>query len=88
MLHPPVQLGEHFGAKRILLEDHYLSGALEAGIGAFVGHYNFQRCQESLNNLIPADVDFGRGQAILLERQRIKRRTLQHRRLMHHQNAA
>jgi hypothetical protein len=88
MLHPPVQLGEHFGAKQILLEDHYLPGALDAGIGAFVEHYNFQRYQESLNNLIPADVYFGRGQAILLERQRIKRRTLQHRRLMHHQNAA
>jgi hypothetical protein len=87
MRHPPVQHGQHFGAKRILLEDHYMPGALEAGIGAFVGHYNFQRYQKSLNNLIPADVYFGRGQAILLERQRIKRRTLQHRRLMHHQNA-
>jgi hypothetical protein len=88
MLQPPLQLGEHFGAKQILLEDHYLPSALDAGIGAFVEHYNFQRYQESLNNLIPADVYFGRGQAILLERQRIKRRTLQHRRLMHHQNAA
>jgi hypothetical protein len=43
---------------------------------------------ESLNNLIPADVYFGRGQAILLERARIKRRTIQHRRLMHHQKPA
>jgi transposase len=29
-----------------------------------------------------------RGQTILLERERFKRRTIQHRRLMHHQNAA
>ena len=29
-----------------------------------------------------------RGQTILLERERIKRRTIQPRRLMHHQNAA
>jgi putative transposase len=87
MPHPPVQPGKHFGAKRILLENHYLLGALDADIGAFVEYYNFQRYRESLNNLIPADVYFGRGQAILLERQRIKRRTFQHRRLIHHQNA-
>jgi len=43
---------------------------------------------EHLNNLTPADVYFGRGQTILLQRMRIKRRTIQHRRLMHHQNAA
>jgi hypothetical protein len=36
----------------------------------------------------PADVYFGGGQTILLERQRIKRKTIQHRRLMHQQNAA
>jgi len=30
----------------------------------------------------------GWGQAILLDRVRIKRRTIQHRRLMHHQKAA
>jgi hypothetical protein len=35
-----------------------------------------------------ADVYFGRGQTILLERERIKRRTIQQRRLMHHQKAA
>ena len=40
------------------------------------------------NNLTPADVYFGRGQTILLERERIKRRTIQQRRLMHHENAA
>jgi len=42
----------------------------------------------ALNNLTPSDVYFGRGQTILLERMRIKRKTIQHRRLMHHQNAA
>lgn len=50
--------------------------------------YNHQRYHESLNNLTPADVYFGRGQTILLERERIKRKTIQQRRLMHHQNAA
>ena len=67
---------------------HYLPGALEADIEAFVEHYNHQRYHESLNNLTPADVYFGRGQTILLERELIKRKTIQHRRLMHHQNAA
>jgi putative transposase len=57
-------------------------------IEAFVEQYNHWRYHESLNNLTPADVYFGRGQTILLERKRIKHRNIQHRRLMHHQNAA
>ena len=65
-----------------------LPGTLEAEIAAFVERYNHRRYHESLNNLTQADVYFGRGQTILLERMRIKRRTIQHRRLMHHQNAA
>jgi putative transposase len=73
---------------RILLKNYYLPGALEADIEAFVDHYNHQRYHQSLNNLTPADVYFGRGQTMLLERQRIKRRTIQQRRLMHQQNAA
>ncbi len=72
----------------ILLENHYLPGALEADIEASVEHYNHRRYHESLNNLTAADVYFGRGQTILLERERIKRKTIQHRRWMHHQNAA
>ncbi len=43
---------------------------------------------ESQHNLTSSDVSFGRGQTILLERMRIKRRPIQHRRLMHHQDAA
>jgi transposase InsO family protein len=73
---------------RILLENYYLPGALQAEIEEFVEQYNHRRYHESLNNLTPADVYFGRGQTILLERERIKRRTIQHRRLIHHQNAA
>jgi hypothetical protein len=44
---------------RILLENHFLPGALEARIGAFVDHYNHRRYHESLANLTPADVYFG-----------------------------
>jgi putative transposase len=67
---------------RILLENYYLPGDLKASIGRFVDHY------ESLSNLTPADVYFGRGQTIPLERERIKRNTIQKRRLQHQKKAA
>jgi putative transposase len=73
---------------RILLENHYLPGELEARVGAFVEHYNHHRYHESLDNLTPADAYLGRGEAILLERERIKRQTLASRRLHHHAQAA
>jgi putative transposase len=73
---------------RILLENYYLPGALEASVGRFVDHYNHQRYHESLNNLTPADVYLGRGQTILLNRERIKRNTIKKRRLLHQNKAA
>lgn len=68
---------------RILLENYYLPGNLETQIDDFVGHYNHRRYHESLGNLTPADVYFGRGQTILLERERIKKETIEKRRLLH-----
>ena len=73
---------------RILLENYYLPGDLEAHIGRFVDHYNHRRYHESLQNLTPADVYFGRGQTILLQRERIKRETIRKRRLQHRKKAA
>ena len=73
---------------RILLENYYLPGDLEAHIGRFVEHYNHCRYHESLKNLTPADVYFGRGQTILLQRERIKRDTIRKRRLQHQSKAA
>ena len=73
---------------RILLENYYLPGDLKARIEAFVDHYNHRRYHESLNNLTPADVYFGRGQVILMNRERIKRQTIEHRRLQHRKSAA
>ncbi len=69
---------------RILLENHYLPGALEAQVAAFIElpgaleaqvaafieRHNHARPHESLSNLTPADVHFGRGEAILAERAR------------------
>jgi transposase InsO family protein len=73
---------------RILLENYYLPGDLEAQVEAFVQHYNNRRVHESLDNLTPADVYFGRGEAILRERERIKRQTIRQRRLLHQSQAA
>lgn len=73
---------------RVLLENYYLPGDLEAQINAFVDHYNHQRYHEAIGNLTPADVYFGRGQTILLERERIKRQTIKSRRLNHRAIAA
>jgi putative transposase len=73
---------------RILLENYYLPGDLEIKIDAFVQHYNHQRYHESLGNLTPADVYFGRGQTILRQRERIKQATIKNRRLQHQKNAA
>ena len=73
---------------RILLENYYLPGHLEAQLDGFVDYYNNHRYHEAIGNLTPADVYFGRGNTILLERERIKRQTIQHRRLMHARLAA
>jgi len=73
---------------RILLENYYLPGDLEAQIARFVEHYNHRRYHESLQNLTPADVYFGRGRTILLERERIKSDTIKLRRLQHQLKAA
>jgi putative transposase len=72
----------------ILLDNAYLPGDLKQRIAAFVTHYNHDRYHESLDNLTPADVYFGRGQTILEERNRIKRQTIANRRLHHQLQAA
>ena len=51
---------------RVLLEHYYLPGNLEREIGEFVTHYNNERrYHESLNNLTPEDVWYGRGLSYL-----------------------
>jgi putative transposase len=73
---------------RILLENYYLPGQLEQSIGEFVEYYNNRRYHESLDNLTPADVYFGRGPAILKRRETIKRKTVEQRRRLHQQAIA
>jgi RNA-directed DNA polymerase len=73
---------------RILLDNYYLPGDLERQVRAFVDHYNHVRYHERIANLTPADVYFGRAEAILAERKRIKRTTIENRRLQHRLQAA
>jgi len=73
---------------RILLEHYYLPGDLQAQIEAFIQYYNHQRYHESLGNVTPADAYFGRAEAIIQQRERIKRNTINQRRLQHQKQAA
>ena len=73
---------------RILLENYFLPGDLETQIETFVEHYNHQRYHESLSNVTPADAYFGRAEAIIQQRERIKQQTIDHRRLQHRKLAA
>ena len=84
-LHPQTQgmiERYHWTMKNIIKLEHYYSpGELEAHIAEFVDYYNNQRYHESLNNVTPADVFFGRDKEILARRELIKQRTLLKRRL-------
>ncbi|MGV0821169.1 IS3 family transposase [Martelella sp. AMO21009] len=73
---------------RVLLENYFLPGDLEAQIAAFIEHYNHRRYHESLDNVTPADAYFGRAQTIIKQPERIKRQTIEHRRLQHRNLAA
>jgi hypothetical protein len=73
---------------QILLENYHLPGQLEARLAEFVDYYNSRRYHESLNNLTPADVYFGRAQTVLTRRENIKLKTIELRRRLHLQTAA
>jgi transposase InsO family protein len=73
---------------RILLENYFLPGDLEHQIEAFVEHYNHHRYHEALGNVTPADTYFGRAQSIIKRRERIKKRTIEHRRLQYRKAVA
>ncbi|MBT7612216.1 MAG: IS3 family transposase, partial [Rhodospirillaceae bacterium] len=67
---------------------YYLQGDLENEIGTFVGYYNSHRYHESIGNVTPSDAYFGRHTAIIEKREKIKKLTIQSRRLNHQQQAA
>ena len=70
----------HRSMKNVVkLEHYYFPWELEAAIRDFVAYYNNHRYHESLDNVTPADVYFGRQHAVLTERSKIKRITMQRR---------
>ncbi|UCH47227.1 MAG: transposase [Betaproteobacteria bacterium] len=71
----------------VLLENYYLPGQLESAIDHFADYYH-ARYHESLNNLTPADVYYGRGTKVLNMRRKIKQRTLEKRRRLRYQQKA
>ena len=54
----------------VLLENYFMPEPIERAIRAFVEQYNHHRYHESLNNLTPADVYFGRAKEILAAERR------------------
>ena len=63
--------------------------ARSAGVeGVSIDHYNNQRYHESIGNVTPADAYFGRHTAIIKRREKIKKQTIQNRRLNHQRQAA
>ena len=71
----------HRSMKNIVkLEHYYYPWELEHVIRQFVHYYNHERYHESLDNVTPADMFFGRYQEIMDRRAVIKYETLQQRR--------
>lgn len=69
-----------------LLSDNgpsYIAGELAEYIEAIVKQYNHQHYQESLNNVTPADADFGRAAAVIEQLERIKQQTIEYQRLQY-----
>lgn len=69
----------------VKLDNYYAPEELEKALEKFVYRYNNERYHESLNNLTPADVYYGRGDLILKERARLKSVSLYKRRMEYQQ---
>jgi putative transposase len=78
----------HRSLKNVVrLQCYYSPSELRTAIAEFVQYYNNQRYHESLDNLIPADVFFGRAEEVKTRREEIKQRTMALRRQQHIQFA-
>ena len=67
----------------VKLQTFYFPWELEQTIKEFVVYYNNERYHESLDNLTPADVYFGRAEEVKTKREQIKQATLEMRRQQH-----
>lgn len=67
----------HRSLKNVVLLQHYYSPSqLRKAIADFVSYYNNQRYHESLDNMTPADVFYGKEKEVQSKREKIKRRTM------------
>jgi hypothetical protein len=71
---------------QILLNNSYLPAELQEHLQRFISYYNHERYHESLDNLTPADVYYGRRQEVLDQREIVKLNTLAMRRKIHYDN--
>ena len=71
----------HRSMKNVVKLDHYFCPEeLEEALSGFVDYYNHHRYHESLDNVTPADVYWGRKEQILKQRQVIKDQSMKQRR--------
>ncbi|TDS08876.1 integrase-like protein [Sphingobacterium paludis] len=76
----------HRTMKNVVKLNHfYHPEELVEALGKFVDNYNNRRYHESLNNLTPADVYYGRSGQIIEKRKRIKAESIQQRRKLYNQ---
>ena len=67
----------HRSMKNVIkLQNYYSPSELERAIAEWVEYYNNQRYHESLKNVTPADVYFGRDKEIIKKRNQLKEQTL------------
>lgn len=64
----------------IRLDNYYSPEDLTRSVNEFVEHYNYKRYHESLGNITPADVNFGKDLEIIQQRSKINEKTLYERR--------
>jgi len=64
----------------VLLQNYYSPAELEKALAQFIKYYNNERYHESLDNLTPANIYFGKFEEVLTRREKIKQKTMRKRR--------
>lgn len=67
----------------VKLENYYSPEELKFAIARFVDYYNRERYHESLDNMTPSDIYYGRAEEVKTRREKIKKRTFRERKRLH-----